>query len=456
MSDVNKDVSHSTLGRRGLLGAAGAGAATVLGAVAASPARAAGGPAPGRRPSPRRVTPGADIAAADGWSVFAGRRIGVITNPTGVVRDGLRSIVDVMVESTKVEVGGVFGPEHGFRGTAQAGSSEGTYVDQRTGVTVYDAYGASIESFGTMFAAAKVDTIVFDIQDVGARFYTYIWTMYNAMAAAAKAGLRFVVLDRPNPVGGQAKGPVLHPGYTSGVGLAAIAQQHGMTAGEIARFFNGELMQAVAGATVKQVQVVRVEGWDAERTFEATGLPWILPSPNMPTPTTAVLYPGTCLFEATNLSEGRGTTKPFELIGAPYVDFRWAERLQRAKLPGVEFREAYFVPTFSKWLGTTCGGVEVHVDDPDAVDAILTATTMMTAARDLYPAKTWGGTGGAGATDGFDWRGDAGRWVDLLTGSDRFRTMFTAGATASQIAAAWRSELAAFERRRRPYLLYTR
>ena len=435
--DNTSDDTNRRMGRRGFLGAAalsGAGALTIGGAQRASAATA--------RPGQHRFRCGADVAAADGWKVFSGQRIGVITNPTGVVRDGLRSIVDVMVESGKVEIGGVFGPEHGFRGTAQAGESEETYVDERTGVTVYDAYGATIDKFATYYGTAGVDTIVFDIQDVGARFYTYIWTMYNAMAAAAKLGKRFVVLDRPNPVGGQAKGPVLKNGFTSGVGLDKIAQQHGMTAGELARFFNGEFMTTVAGKKVADLEVVAVDGWSPDELYADTGAPWIMPSPNMPTPDTALLYPGLCMFEATNLSEGRGTTRPFELIGAPYVDYQWAQRLAGEQLPGVEFREAYFNPTFSKSAGKVCGGVQVHIIEPSRVDAIRTATTMMTALRDLY--------------DGFDWRGDAGRWINLLTGSDRFLKMFTAGDSAAQIVAAWQPELKAFDRTRRQYLLYRR
>lgn len=438
--DNTNDFTKKRMGRRGFLGAAaitGAGALTIDGTERASATTAAH-----HRRHGHRFRCGADVAAARGWKVFSGQRIGVITNPTGVIRDGLRSIVDVMVESGKVEIGGVFGPEHGFRGTAQAGESEETYVDERTGVTVYDAYGASIDKFAGYYDTAKVDTIVFDIQDVGARFYTYIWTMYNAMAAAAKLGKRFVVLDRPNPVGGEAKGPVLKDGFTSGVGLDKIAQQHGMTVGELARFFNGEFMPSVAGAKVTDLDVVKVEGWSPDELYAETGAPWIMPSPNMPTTDTALLYPGTCMFEATNLSEGRGTTRPFELIGAPYVDYKWAGRLSQERLPGVEFREAYFNPTFSKNAGQVCGGVQVHIVEPSRVDAIRTATTMMTTLRDLY--------------DQFDWRGDGGRWINLLTGSDRFLKMFTAGDSAAQIVAAWQPELRAFDRTRRQYLLYRR
>lgn len=431
------------IGRRSLLVAATA--ATAVAATAAT-SGAAYGEALGTDghggPSGRGVRCGADVAAADDWKVFSGRKIGIITNPTGLVRDGLTSIVDVMVASGKVQVGAVFGPEHGFRGTAQAGSSEGTYVDERTGVTVYDAYGATVETFEGFYAASGIDTVVFDIQDVGARFYTYIWTMYTAMAAAARSGRAFIVLDRPNPVGGSARGPVLQDGFTSGVGLDRIAQQHGMTAGEVARYFNGEFLQRAAGATVTDLQVVPLQGWSARSLFAETGLPWILPSPNMPTSDTALLYPGTCMFEATNLSEGRGTTHPFELIGAPYVDYRWTQQLTAAMLPGVEFREAYFTPTFSKNANLVCGGVQVHLTDRSRIDAILVATTMLTTLRDLYAA--------------FDWRGDAGRWISLLTGSDRFLTMFTAGASAQQIVAAWQPELRDFDRSRQKYLLYRR
>jgi len=431
------------LGRRALLGGAAAGA----GALAAAPflgGTAAASTGGGQR---ARVRPGADVAQADDWSVLRGRRIGVITNPTGVVQSTLGSIVDAMVASGKVEVGAVFGPEHGFRGTAQAGSAEDTYVDERTGVTVYDAYGATAAKFQQLYADSEVDTVVFDIQDVGARFYTYIWTMYAAMTAAAKAGLSFVVLDRPNPIGGRARGPVLRDGFTSAVGEDEIAQAHGMTAGEIARFFDGEFLPTVAGRRLDELRVVRMRGWRADMLYPDTGLPWILPSPNMPSPTTALLYPGTCLFEATNLSEGRGTTLPFELLGAPYIDYRWAADLTRRRLTGVRFREAYFTPTFSKNADLVCGGVQVHVTDAERVDAITVATHMLVSLRDLYEAFDWRLVGGVS---------DQGRWLDLLTGSDRFRTQFEAGASAPAIVAAWRRELAAFDRSRQPYLLYPR
>jgi uncharacterized protein YbbC (DUF1343 family) len=390
----------------------------------------------------RKVMTGAMVLAEDDWRALAGQKVGVISNPTGILPD-LSHIVDTMHASGKVDIVAVFGPEHGFRGTAQAGGSEQDHVDPRTGIMVYDAYGANADKLVSLYTKSGVETVVFDIQDVGARFYTYIWTMYEAMLAAVRTGARFVVLDRPNPVGGYARGPMLKPGYTSGVGKEEIVQQHGMTVGELARLFNAEYLPLDAdGARLKELQVIQVKNWTRDQLYDDTGLTWVMPSPNMPTPDTALLYPGLCLFEATNMSEGRGTTRPFELIGAPYVDYKWAEALQTKTIPGVEFREAYFTPSISKNANLLCGGVQVQITDPHKVEAITAATHMIVEARKLYPD--------------FAWRAEnpPGRWIDLLTGSDRFRTMLTAGATAEEIVAAWKSETDAWTARRAKYLLY--
>ncbi|MEV7633504.1 DUF1343 domain-containing protein [Microbacterium sp. NPDC089318] len=432
------------ISRRGVFRAAGIAAASAAGVVATGgSAFAAGKPdKPGKPEKPgkgRPVRTGADIAAADRWRIFAGRRVGVITNPTGVLED-FTSIVDDMV-AHDVDLRAVFGPEHGFRGTAQAGEAEETSIDPRTGVTVYDAYGASVSKFAGFFAESGVDTVVFDIRDVGVRFYTYIWTMWTAMQAAADSGdLRFVVLDRPNPLGGSARGPVLQPGYTSGVGVLEIAQQHGMTVGELARYFNATFMQRAGLEPLSDLQVVEAEGWRRQMVGPDQADRWIPPSPNMPTPQTAVLYPGTGMVEATDWSEGRGTTRPFELIGAPYLDHRWAAALNERELPGVEFREAYFTPTFSKNANTVCAGVQVHIMDAEKVDAIAVGTHMLVEAHRLYPD--------------FAWRGDGGRWIGLLTGSGRFQEQLEAGASAEEIIAAWQPELARFREDTRPYLLY--
>ncbi|WP_380165328.1 exo-beta-N-acetylmuramidase NamZ domain-containing protein [Jannaschia sp. R86511] len=436
------------IGRRGLLGALGAAGALAALPGLAAPAAAgtAAAAAPGRPGGvrPGRVVPGVDVLAARGWSDLAGQRVGVVTNPTGVLMD-LRHEVDVMAASGTVDLVAVFGPEHGFRGTAQAGDSEGTYVDERTGVTVYDAYGADADALAALYRQADVETVVFDIQDVGSRFYTYIWTMYDAMVAAARTGVRFVVLDRPNPVGGYARGPMMTTPYTTFVGKKEIVQQHGMTVGELARYFDAEFLAEEAGRRLTDLHVVEVDGWRRELVFADTGLPWVAPSPNMPTPDTALLYPGTCLFEGTLSSEGRGTTRPFEWVGDPAYDWRWAEAVAGYDISGVAVREAYFTPTFSKHAGQVCAGLQVHVTDRTRVEAITVAVAMLVEARRTYPD--------------FAWRQDAWDtarpyWVDKLSGSPRLREMVDAGASVAEVEGAWAEELAAFERRRGPHLLY--
>ena len=383
------------------------------------------------------TTTGADTLAADGWARFRGRKLGVLTNPTGVLRDQTH-IVDSMVDAG-IRPTAVFGPEHGFRGTAQAGGSEGDYLDPRTQVPVFDAYGATAAKLADQFTKSGIDTLVFDIADVGARFYTYIWSMYTAMQAAVATGVAFVVLDRPNPVGGRPSGPMLDPAFASGVGRKPIVQQHGMTAGELARLFDAEFLPTDAGGRLTRLEVVKLKGWRREDLFSDTGLTWVLPSPNMPTPQTALAYPGTCLFEGTVLSEGRGTTRPFEIIGAPGIDWRWAEALNQAKLPGVRFREAYFVPTFSKWVNQTCGGVQLHITDERRFAPIRTAVTMLVTAKQVHPNV-------------FAWRPD--NYIDKLSGSARLRQMVDAGASVNEVTGAWREELAAFAKLREKYLVY--
>ncbi|MEV5084046.1 exo-beta-N-acetylmuramidase NamZ domain-containing protein, partial [Streptomyces sp. NPDC056159] len=334
----------------------------------------------------------------------------------------------------RVDLVAVFGPEHGFRGTAQAGGSEGRYDDPATGLPVYDTYLKSGQPLADVFTASGVDTVVFDIQDAGARFYTYIWTLYDCMEAAALAGKRFVVLDRPNPMTGrEALGPVMHPEFATFVGRKAIAQAHGMTVAELARLFNGEFL-----TTPVPLETVLMTGWRRSDFYDASGLPWVPPSPNMPTPDTALVYSGTCLFEGTNLSEGRGTTRPFELLGAAGVDGRWAAAANALRLPGVHFREAYFTPTFSKFQNTTVGGVQIHVHKRDAFDPVRTGIALLVTAK-----RVW---------SGFAWRSD--NWIDKLTGSTQVRTMIDAGADTDEVVAAWRQELATFRKTRKEYLLY--
>ncbi|MYT72882.1 MULTISPECIES: DUF1343 domain-containing protein [unclassified Streptomyces] len=413
------------MSRRVLL-AAGAGAA---GAVGVGGTAQADGRGHGGRP----LRTGFERLEADGYLLLDGEKVGVVTNPTGVTRD-VRHIVDVMHGDERVDLKAVFGPEHGFRGTAQAGGSEGRYDDPATGLPVYDTYLKSGQTLADIFTASGVDSIVFDIQDVGARFYTYIWTLYDCMEAAQLAGKRFVVLDRPNPMTGRnAYGPVLHKEFATFVGRREISQAHGMTVTELARLFNGEyLTDPVELATVPMT------GWRRGDFYDASGLPWVPPSPNMPTPDTALVYAGTCLFEGTNLSEGRGTTRPFELLGAEGIDRTWAAAANELALPGVHFREAYFAPTFSKFQGKTIGGVQLHVDDRESFDPVRTGIALLVTAKQVWKD--------------FAWRSD--NWIDKLTGSTQVRTMIDAGASAEEVVRAWQRELAAFRAVRARYLTY--
>ncbi|WP_424860745.1 exo-beta-N-acetylmuramidase NamZ family protein [Streptomyces sp. MMS24-I29] len=425
-----------SLSRRGLLaagGAVGALAATAAGSGGAATAAPAVGRGHGGGNGRGRVRTGFDRLAADGYALLKGQKVGVVTNPTGITSD-VRHIVDVMHPDGRVDLTAVFGPEHGFRGTAQAGGSEGRYDDPATGLPVYDTYLKSGQPLADVFTASGVDTVVFDIQDAGARFYTYIWTLYDCMEAAALAGKRFVVLDRPNPVTGRAAlGPVLDPAFATFVGRREIAQAHGMTVAELALLFDREFLERPV-----DLRIVKMSGWRRSDFFDTTGLPWVPPSPNMPTPETALVYAGTCLFEGTNLSEGRGTTRPFELLGAEGIDHRWAAAANALDLPGVAFREAYFAPTFSKFQGKTVGGVQVHVHDRAAFDPVRTGIGLLVTAK-----RTW---------SGFEWRSD--NWIDKLTGNTRVRTMIDAGADTDEVVGAWAADLAAFRAVRKKYLQY--
>ncbi|QSB04362.1 exo-beta-N-acetylmuramidase NamZ family protein [Natronoglycomyces albus] len=421
--------------RRKIFGTAALAAGTAVGAtVAASPGHA--------RRGPRAVKPGIEMLADTNFKTLKGQAVGVISNPTGIFPD-LRHEVDVMHDSGDVNIVAVFGPEHGFRGTSQAGDGEDFFYDPKTGLPVYNAYNDA-DTMAQQFVDAGVETVVFDIQDVGSRFYTYIWTMYRAMEAAAELGLRFVVLDRPNPISAQeAYGPVLHEQHATFVGLKPISQRHGMTVGELAKLFNGEFLPETSGPV--DLTVIEMRGWKPDMYFDETGLPWVAPSPNMPTLDTAIAYPGTCLFEATALSEGRGTTQPFELIGAPDIDHAWEEALNASQLEGVRFREAYFNPWFSKWARQVCGGVEVDVTDRDAFDPIRTGLAMIIAQQQLFDQYQWRDQDGGGAF-----------WLDKLTGNDGIRLAIEDGADIDTVTSIWEDDLEAFRQVRREYLIYRR
>jgi uncharacterized protein YbbC (DUF1343 family) len=384
------------------------------------------------------VLSGLDMLRRDGHSWLKGRRIGLVTNPTGITWN-LQSGVDVLHHHLDCRLVALYGPEHGLRGDAQAGTPVEVAVDPRTSLPVHSLYGGTHKPTPEMLA--DVDLLIVDLQDGGARFYTYLYTMAYAMQAAAEQGLPILVLDRPTPIGGEiVEGPVLDPDYASFVGLYPIPIRPGMTAGELARLFNGEFG---IGA---EMEVVCCQGWRRNMWYDHTGLPWVMPSPNLPTLDSLTLYPGTCLIEGTNVSEGRGTTRPFELIGAPWVEpYRLADAMNDLSLAGLGCRPTFFTPTFSKYEGQVCGGIQLHVDDRLALRPVSVGVHLIQTIRRLFP-------------DDFEWRppwrpGDR-LPIDRLSGSDRLRQQIDAGVAAGEIVASWVPELQAFASRRQTYLLY--
>lgn len=381
---------------------------------------------------------GVDVLLKEELDELKGENVGLITNPTGVDQD-LNSIVDLLYNHEDVNLVALYGPEHGVRGDAQAGAGVEFYIDEKTGLPVYSLYGETKKPTPEMLEG--VDVLLFDIQDVGARFYTYIYTMAYAMEAAAENDIEIIVLDRPNPISGdEVQGPILDPDYASFVGKYPIPQRHGMTVGELAKLFNKEFdIEA-------DLKVVEMQGWKRSMYYDDTPLAWVLPSPNMPTLDTALVYPGTALVEGTNLSEGRGTTKPFELIGAPFIDGdALAEQLNDADLPGVRFRAAYFTPQFSKHAGKLSGGIEVYVTDREAYQTIKTGLTIVKTVHDMYP-------------EDFAFRAENNAGVsffDNLIGNGWVREKIEEGASIKEITDRWEEELQAFSDVRRDYLIYT-
>ncbi len=371
--------------------------------------------------------------------------MGLICNPTAVTR-GLVHAADLLHAAKGVRLEALFGPEHGVRGDAQYMAAVGGERDARTGLPVHSLYGETVDSLrATREVLAGLDVLVFDVQDVGARYYTYQATMMLCMEAAAEAGVAFLVLDRPNPIGGVlVEGPRLRPGFESFCGLHDVAVRHGMTVGELALLFREERRMDL------DLEVVPCRGWRREDGFRATGLPWVFPSPNMPTPETALVYPGMCLLEGTNLSEGRGTTRPFELFGAPWLDaHRLAADLTAERLAGVAFRPASFVPTWDKHAGVRVHGVELFVTDAARFRPFRTGLAAVLHARAQDPAR-------------FAWRTEPYEFItdvpafDLLCGSAREREAIEAGATLSDMVPAIAAEERAFARRRARYLRHRR
>jgi len=398
-----------------------------IGAIAADAISPAG-----PLPTPKELHPvltGIDVLRRDGFKSLAGRRVGLITNQTGIARDGT-STIRLLHEAPGVDLRTLFSPEHGLQGSLDAARIADSQ-DARTGLRVYSLYGETRRP--TPESLAGLDTLVFDIQNIGCRFYTYVSTMGEAMRrAAAEHNLRFVVLDRPNPIGGVLiEGPPIGAGRESFVAFHDMPIRHGMTVGELAEMFRAELNLKV------DLEIVRMEGWRREDHFEATGLPWVNPSPNMRSLTQAFLYPGIGLLEFTNLSVGRGTPTPFELFGAPWLDGRkFVEALHRENLPGVRFRAIAFVPESSKFAGVRCGGVRIVLTDRESFRPVRTGLTIARLLKEMYPN---------------DWQPER---LDTLLRNKVVLEQVLAGVPAKEIERDGRPELDEFLKRRSRYLLY--
>ncbi|MGI8671673.1 MAG: exo-beta-N-acetylmuramidase NamZ family protein [Luteitalea sp.] len=371
-----------------------------------------------------------------------GARIGLVTNPSSVDARLIHAVEQVTA-TPGVTLAALFGPQHGFHSTLQDNMIETPHAeDRQRRVPVYSLYSETREPTDAMLEG--LDALVIDLQDVGTRVYTFSYTMAYCLKAAARRGLPVIVCDRPNPIGGRVvEGPMLQPGFESFVGLFPIALRHGLTIGELASLFNVQFGLDAA------LEVIAMEGWQRGARWDQTGLPWVMPSPNLPTLDSASVYPGMVLFEGTLLSEGRGTTRPFELVGAPGVD---AERLAAAvnalALPGVAFRPAYFEPTFQKHARITCGGCQVHVTDRELFRPVDAAIALLCAFRDALPDRR------------LPWRPPPYEYehdkmpIDILAGSDGLRRAVDAGASPLEISVTCRLDATSFDGLRTPCLLY--
>ena len=390
----------------------------------------------GRALAGDRVVLGNERIFSDARHLIAGKRVGLITNPSGV-NARAQTTADLLHQADDVQLTALFGPEHGVRGVAPDGVAVPSSRDEKTDVPLYSLYGDRREPDEAMLK--DIDVMLIDLQDVGVRFYTYLYTMSLSMSACARHGVRFVVLDRPNPIGGsRVEGNILDPAFASFVGLFPIPIRYGLTMGEIAGLFNDQFALDV------DLQVVELKNWRRSSWWDETGLPWIPPSPNMRTLDTAILYPGMCFLEGTNVSEGRGTERPFEQVGAPFIHGEaLAHRLNSLNLPGVSFQSIAFQPTEGKHAGADCKGVCVQVADRELLQPIDVGLEVVAAIRTLCP-------------DDFAWHiPDGGiHNFDRLAGTDQLRHAIDAGTPVAELVAGWQEQLQPFIEIRKRYLLY--
>ena len=384
---------------------------------------------------------GLDALFESHLDLLDGARVGLIVNPASI-NQRFEHSADLFHQHPGINLTALFGPQHGIRGETQDNMIEWqTFRDKRTDLPAYSLYGETRKPTLEMLDA--VDVLVFDVQGVGTRVYTFVYTMALAMKAARECGKRFIVLDRPNPISGtKIEGNILEPEFQSFVGMFPIPMRHGMTVGELALMFNREFGIGC------ELEVVKMDGWRRSMWYDDTGLPWVLPSPNIPTLDTAVVFPGSVIFEGTNASEGRGTTRPFEIMGAPYIEpDELVAKLKQEHLPGVVFRPLHFQPTFHKHAGKVCGGIQIHVTDRGSMKPVITGIAIISAIRRLYP-------------DYFEWKQPPYEYVygklpfDVINGGARLREQIEAGSPLSEIEESWREGLNKFAERREEYLFY--
>lgn len=389
----------------------------------------------------RRTILGIERLCESRLDLIEGARVGLVCNQASVDHE-LRHSADLLRSTEGVKLTALFGPQHGIRGDVQDNMVETAHAsDRETGLPVYSLYSETREPTERMLEG--LDVLVCDLQDVGCRIYTFVYTIANCMRAAKKFGKRVVVCDRPNPLGGvEFEGNVLEPEFASFVGQFPVPTRHGMTVGELSRMFNEHWGIGC------ELEVVALEGWSRELWFEETDAPWVIPSPNMPTPETTKVFPGTVHLEGTQVSEGRGTTRPFELVGAPYVEaFELARRLESFGLPGVKFRPTGFMPTFQKHAGEACGGVQIHVVEREEFKPVITGVAVVKSLYDLYGGE-------------FRWKEPPYEYVydknpfDVISGTDALRKAIQRGDTLETIRDSWKEGLLTFEAARADYLLY--
>ncbi len=368
-------------------------------------------------------------------------RVGLLAHPASV-NHKLEHAVDIFRRAKKFSLAALFGPQHGIHGQTQDNMIEWEgFRDRATGLPVYSLYGKTRKPTPEMLA--DIDVLVVDLQDVGSRYYTFIWTLDLCMQACREAGKTIVVLDRPNPIGGHVtEGPVLKADYASFVGLRPLPVRHGMTIGEIGHYFEDAFYSGI------HYRVIPMQGWKRKMWLDESGLPWVLPSPNMPTLDTALVYPGMCLFEGTDISEGRGTTRPFEIFGAPFIHpGTLVNVLREFRLPGAVFRPLSFQPTFQKHAGKPCGGAQIHVTDREKFKPLKTGVAILKAIHHTWPRE-------------FSWKQPPYEYeehkmpIDILAGSDRLRKDIESWKDLDEMEAWWKEELKAFEKIRKKYLIY--